>query len=75
MLGEIGLRSDHGKANIGTNPHGHHVLGDLLAQADAGVEALSGNIDETPSILISTLTSGYFARAFESFGQRIVTAG
>jgi hypothetical protein len=28
------------------NPHGHHILGNLLAQANAGVEALSGNINE-----------------------------
>ena len=48
MLGEISLRSDHGKANIGANPHGHHILGDLLAQANTGIVALSCNIDESP---------------------------
>ena len=46
MFGEISFRSDHGKSNIGTNPHGHHILGDLFAQANAGVEALGGNINE-----------------------------
>jgi len=46
MLREIGLCSDHGKASIGTNPHRHHVLGDLLAESNAGIGALSRDVNE-----------------------------
>src|SRR5271165_4498355 len=64
MLGEISFRSDHGKSNIGTNPHGHHILGDLFAQANAGVEALSGNINEPALHIDLDLDVGILRKSF-----------
>lgn len=34
-----GFRANHGKAQVGTDSHGHHVLGDLLAQTNPGIES------------------------------------
>src|SRR5579875_356895 len=47
VLREIGLRPDHREANVGTDADRDHVLGDLLAEAHPGIEALSDNVDES----------------------------
>ena len=44
VSGEIVGGADHRHAHVGPNPHRNHVLGDLFAQAHAGVIALRDDV-------------------------------
>ena len=44
---EVGRRPDHGKAHVGTDAHGDHVLCDLLAEPNAGVVTLGDDIGQS----------------------------
>ena len=43
---QIGRRADHSKADVGADAHRNHVLGNLLAEAHAGIESLLDDVDE-----------------------------
>ena len=43
---EIGGRADHRHAQVRPDAHGDHVLGDLLAEPHAGVEALGDDVGQ-----------------------------
>ena len=45
-ISEIGRSPDHGHARVGSDAHGDHVLGHLLAISNAGVEALGDDIGQ-----------------------------
>jgi hypothetical protein len=44
---DVRWRPDNGHAHIGTDAHRDHVLGDLLAQANARVVAGCNDVDQT----------------------------
>ncbi|MNZ98027.1 hypothetical protein D3C78_1172980 [compost metagenome] len=47
MPGEILRGADHRHAHVGADAHRDHVLGDLLAEADASVVALRHDVGQT----------------------------
>lgn len=47
MLVEIGFGADHDEANVGPDPDRNHVLCDLFAETDPGIEAFGNDIGQS----------------------------
>lgn len=69
MRREIGWRTDDGHAQIAADPHRYHILGNLLAEAHARVEAVADDVGQ-----VAVHRDLHLAVVFEEF-ERVIAAG